>query len=93
MTITTRTTTVGTLIPVDALIEADADSATVFTVSVSAPYTAEAHRVRITQLVGDHAAVLGLQNTTRVITRGAPYLTAGTRVRIVSEPANGKAAP
>jgi len=93
VTITTRTTTVGTLIPVDALIEADADSATVFTVSVSAPYTAEAHRVRITQLVGDHAAVLGLQNTTRVITRGAPYLTAGTRVRIVSEPANGKAAP
>ena len=91
--ITTRATTTGALIPVDALIEADADSATVYTVSANAPYIAEAHRVRITQVVGDQAAVLGLEATSRVITRGAPYLTAGTRVRIVTEPKNGKAAP
>jgi multidrug efflux system membrane fusion protein len=93
VTITTRATTTGALIPVDALIEADADSAIVYTVSATAPYIAEAHRVRITQVVGDKAAVLGLETTARVITRGAPYLTAGTRVRIVTEPTNGKAAP
>ncbi len=91
--ITTREKTTGALIPIDALVEADADSATVYTVSPNAPYTAEAHRVRITQIVGDHAAVLGLENTARVITRGAPYLTAGTRVRIVTQPTTGKAAP
>ena len=90
--ITTRATTAGTLIPVDALIEADADSAIVYTVSIAEPFVAQAHRVRITQVVGDHAAVTGLDNAVRVVTRGAPYLTNGARVRIVSGPVGGKAA-
>lgn len=70
------------MIPVDALLEAHGDSATVYSVSATQPYTAQPHRVRIIQLLGDMVAVNGLENGTRVITRGAPYVTAGAQVRI-----------
>lgn len=78
----------STLVPVDALVEADADSATVYTVSSTtigrdhAP-TAEAHHVRITQIAGDRVAVTGIEPGARVITRGAAYLHHGSTVRIV----------
>lgn len=72
------------MVPVDALVEADVDSATVFTVSGDREPTAQAHRVRLTALHGDRAAVQGIDAGARVITRGAPYVTSGTRVRIVN---------
>ncbi|MBL0173263.1 MAG: efflux RND transporter periplasmic adaptor subunit [Gemmatimonadaceae bacterium] len=91
--IAVRSTSAATLVPVDALLEADADSATVYTVGASEPLIAEPHKVRITQLVGDNAAVTGLENGARVITRGAPYVTAGARVRIASLPGSDKSTP
>ncbi len=72
------------MIPVDALLEANADSATVYTLNNDPQPTATAHRVRIAQLVGDRAAVTGLDEHTRVVTRGAPYVVGGTKVRVVT---------
>ena len=69
-------------VPVDALVEADADSATVYTMTGAREPTARAHRVHIVGLYGDRAAVAGIDTGMRVITRGAPYVTGGTRVRI-----------
>ena len=80
--IAVRSRGTAAMIPVDALLEADADSATVHTVSETEPFTARAHRVRVSQLVGDRAAVTGLDQKDRVITRGAPYVTPGAIVRI-----------
>ena len=71
------------MVPVDALLEADADSATVYTLSNDREPVASAHRVRIAQLVGDRAAVTGLPNDARVVTRGAPYVQPGARVRVI----------
>ena len=80
--IAVRSSTHAAVIPVDALLEANGDSAHVYTVSASQPFTAQPHRVRIVQLVGEMVAVTGLDNGVRVITRGAPYVTTGARVRI-----------
>lgn len=74
-------------VPVDALLEADADSAVVYTVNEHAPYVATAHKVHIAQLAGDKAAITGLDASARVITRGAPYVTPGARVTVAPEPA------
>lgn len=82
--IAVRATGTAAMIPVDALLEADADSAIVYTIPESEPFLATQHRVRITQLHGDLAAVTGLENGARVITRGAPYVTPGARVRIAT---------
>lgn len=82
--IAVRATGTAAMIPVDALLEADADSAIVYTVPDAEPFVATQHRVRITQLHGDQAAVTGLENGTRVITRGAPYVTPGAWVRIAT---------
>ena len=81
--IAVRATTTAALIPVDALLEADADSAIVYTVSPGTPLVAQQHRVHIAQLHGDRVAVTGLENGARVITRGAPYVTQGSRVQVV----------
>lgn len=78
-------------VPVDALVEADADSATVYTVSGDREPTAQAHRVQIAGLYGDRAAVTGIDSGARVITRGAPYVTTGTRVRISASAASATA--
>ncbi len=83
--IVVRGTTRASLVPVDALLEADADSATVLTLSSDREPIATAHRVRIAQLVGDRAAVTGLDANARVIARGAPYVTPGTRVRVIQD--------
>ncbi len=71
------------MIPVDALLEADADSATVYTLSNDREPIATAHRVRIAQLVNDRAAVTGLPSDARVVARGAPYVQPGARVRVI----------
>ncbi len=75
----------GNRIPVDALLEADRDSASVYTVSDAKEPVAQLTRVRIAQLSGDEAAIEGLPADARVIAKGAAYVTSGTRVRIVSE--------
>lgn len=80
-------------IPVDALIEADKDSATVFTVKGGAEPIAQAVRVRVAQLQGDHATVDGLDADAQVITRGAPYVTHGARVRIITQATLDSASP
>ncbi|HCT59109.1 MAG TPA: efflux RND transporter periplasmic adaptor subunit [Gemmatimonas aurantiaca] len=80
-------------IPVDALIEADRDSATVFTVSTAGEPIAQAVRVRVVQLQGDHATVDGLDAEARVITRGAPYVAHGARVRIITQATLDSASP
>ena len=82
--IAVRGNTRAAMIPVDALLEADADSATVYTLSNDREPIATAHRVRIAQLVGDRAAVTGLSDDARVVTRGAPYVQPGARVRVVT---------
>ena len=81
--IAVRATDAAMLVPVDALIEADADSATVFTVDGDSLPIAQRNRVRVGALHGDHAAITGLPVSALVITRGAPYVTAGSRVRVV----------
>ncbi|MES2521411.1 MAG: efflux RND transporter periplasmic adaptor subunit [Gemmatimonadota bacterium] len=86
--IATRTTGTATMVPVDALVEADADSAVVYTVAGNnAPgdsvSVAKAHRVRISGVHGDRAAVTGIPEGASVITRGAPYVSDGSRVRVV----------
>jgi RND family efflux transporter MFP subunit len=80
--ITVKADGAAMFVPVDALLEADADSAVVYTVNDAEPLVATPHRVRITQLAGDKAAITGVDPTARVITRGAPYVTPGARVRI-----------
>jgi RND family efflux transporter MFP subunit len=86
--ITTRERSASDAVPVDALIEADRDSATVFVVdgpsTIGRTTTARAVRVRVGELRGDRAEVSGLTAGTPVITRGAPYVTAGARVKIVA---------
>lgn len=72
----------ATLVPVDALVEADGDSAIVYTVSETTPLRAQPHRVRILQLTGDHAAVSGVGSGARVITRGSAYVRPDSPVRI-----------
>lgn len=81
--IAVRATTVASLVPIDALLEADADSALVYTVSAGEAPVATSQRVRIVQLVGDLVAVTGVPADARVVTRGAPYVTPGARVLVV----------
>ncbi|MCA2986799.1 MAG: efflux RND transporter periplasmic adaptor subunit [Gemmatimonas sp.] len=75
-------------IPVDALLEADRDSATVYTIrvdSAGAPVAAP-QRVAVGALSGDQVHINGLAPEARVITRGATYVTAGVPVRIITTP-------
>ena len=78
----------GASVSVDALLEADRDSATVYVVEASreAPgdLIAQPRRVRVNGVSGDRALIEGLAPDARVVTRGAPYVTAGARVRIVT---------
>jgi membrane fusion protein, multidrug efflux system len=69
-----------TLVPVDAIIEADADSATVYSMRDG---KAVRHLVRVLFIDGARVAVTGLDGVERVITSGAPYVTDGAAVREV----------
>ena len=88
LTVAVRGVQLSSLLPVDALLEADRDSATVYTVaSDSAPgasLTAHPQRVQVTRLDGDRAAISGLPANARVITRGAAYVTPGAPVRVIT---------
>lgn len=88
ITIAVAGTSLAASVPVDALLEADRDSATVFTVADTTSqgaHIARAQRVRVSQLNGAYAAVTGLEDGALVITRGAPYVTDGARVRVVND--------
>jgi membrane fusion protein, multidrug efflux system len=70
------------LVPIDAVLEADGSRATVFTLSVDGT-RAERRAVRIAFLAGDRAAVIsGLEGVRSVVTDGAPYLDDGSTVRV-----------
>lgn len=84
----TGDSTRGASISADALLEADRDSATIYTVATGreAPddLMAQALRVRVTGVRGDRAMIEGLTPGLRIVTRGAAYVTPGARVRIVT---------
>ncbi|HEY3279845.1 MAG TPA: efflux RND transporter periplasmic adaptor subunit [Gemmatimonadales bacterium] len=72
------------LVPLDALLEADNDRATLF---VWTNGHAERREVRIAFLAGERAAVsAGLDSRERVITEGAAYLRDGERVSVRGQP-------
>ncbi len=91
--IATKSNTLAAMISVDALLEADADSALVHVLSSGNEPIAQLRRVHIIQLNGDAAAIVGLDVNARVVTRGAPYVTPGAKVRIVSDAALTASAP
>lgn len=88
-------TSVASTIPVDALLEADHDSATVFLTHVHTDGTLRAlpQRVRVMQLSGDRATVDGLSPGTRVVAKGASYATAGAALRIMTDASLDSLAP
>jgi membrane fusion protein, multidrug efflux system len=78
----------GTSVSVDALLEADRDSAMVYVVAEAAEapgdLIAQPQRVRVHGVSGDRATIEGLAPGARIVTRGAAYVTPGARVRIVT---------
>lgn len=87
--IAVRGTSLASAVPVDALLEASGDSATVYTVLPSAGgapgvYVATPQRVRVAQLQGDRATIRGLADGMRVVARGAAYVRNGDMVREVT---------
>jgi RND family efflux transporter MFP subunit len=74
----------GNRLPVDALLEARGDSATVYTIAPTGSPVAQKARVRVAQLVGDEAVIEGLASETKVIAKGAAYVTNGTPVRVIT---------
>jgi len=74
-----------TVVPVQALLEADGTEAIVYVVAARGDgEVAERVAVRIGRLVGDQVEILeGLQGGERVVTEGAAYLRAGEPVRVV----------
>lgn len=93
ITVRERSKTRGLTVPVEALLEADKDSATVYTLPASGEQIAQPMRVRIAQFAGDRVAVEGIAADTRVVTRGAAYLMPGSRVRIVTNAQLGGVEP
>jgi RND family efflux transporter MFP subunit len=70
-------------VPIEAVLEADASTGTVFVLSGDGT-SAEQRQVQIAFLAGDRVAIAsGLAGTESVITDGAPYLRDGERVRVV----------
>jgi multidrug efflux system membrane fusion protein len=78
-------------VPADALLEADRDSATVYTVHPDTTnpgrpvtFVAQAQRVSVGPIEGDRVVITGVDPEAQIITRGAAYVSTGTRVRVVS---------
>jgi len=71
------------LVPIDAVLEADGSRATVFTLSADGRH-AERRAVRIAFLAGDRVAVVsGLEGVRSVVTDGAAYLDDGSAVKVL----------
>ncbi|MGE5800860.1 MAG: efflux RND transporter periplasmic adaptor subunit [Gemmatimonadota bacterium] len=70
------------LVPIDAVLEADGSRATVFTLTADGR-RAERRSVRIAFLDGDRVAIVsGLEGVRRVVTEGAAYLDDSTAVKV-----------
>ena len=72
-----------TLIPIEALLEADGEQGTVYVLS-SDSSTAERRPVRLGPITGDRVVITrGLENARIVVTEGAAYLRDGQPVKAV----------
>jgi membrane fusion protein, multidrug efflux system len=73
-------------VPIEAVVEADGDSGTVYTIARgAAPPRARRVPVAIAFVRGAQAAVrAGLEGVTEVVTDGAAYLEDGAPVRIAA---------
>jgi multidrug efflux pump subunit AcrA (membrane-fusion protein) len=80
VSIAVPSTTDVTLVPAASVIEADGDSATVYSVRDG---RAVRHTVRVLFISGDRIAVQGLDGVARVVSDGAAYLRDGAAVRDV----------
>ncbi len=73
----------ATLVPIEAVLEADDAEATIYALSPDGA-RAERRRVTLAFIDGDRAAVAhGLEDASRVLTDGAAYLDDGAAVRVV----------
>jgi multidrug efflux pump subunit AcrA (membrane-fusion protein) len=73
----------ATLVPIEAVLEADGSEATVYTLSADGR-RARRRQVTVAFVDGDRVAVArGLEGDTRVLTDGAAYLDDGAAVRVV----------
>lgn len=87
VTLSPKAAAAATLVPIDALVEANADSAVIYTASADNVPIAQRHAVHILFVNGDRVAVqtnASEEALRRVVTRGAQYLMADMPVRIVS---------
>ena len=76
-----RKTTLS-LVPIEALVEADGNRGGVYTIAPA--HTAARAAVTVAFIHGRHAAIdSGLENVAEVVTEGAAYLSEGARVKIV----------
>jgi len=76
------------MVPIEALIESDKKSGTVFSVNADGKSVSK-FSVTISQILKDQVAVSdGLQNVKSVVTDGVSYLTETSSVKIVNEPIN-----
>jgi membrane fusion protein, multidrug efflux system len=72
----------STVIPIEAVLEADGDRATVFVLSADGR-RAQRRQVELAFLVGDRVAIAGgLAGARTVVTEGAAYLDDGDEVRV-----------
>jgi multidrug efflux system membrane fusion protein len=72
----------ATLVPIEAVLEADGDEATVYTLSPDGK-RARRQRVTVAFIQGDRVALAGgLSGAARVLTDGAAYLDDGAAVRV-----------
>jgi RND family efflux transporter MFP subunit len=75
--------TTMTMVPIEAVIEADGSRAVVFTLSADGTH-AERREITLAFIDGARVAVShGLEAGVTIVTDGAPYLDHGTRVRVV----------
>jgi RND family efflux transporter MFP subunit len=71
------------VVPIEAILEADGDEATVFALSPDGS-RAERRRITVAWLAGDRVAVTsGLEGVTSVLTDGAAYVENGGAVKVV----------
>ena len=80
--ITPRRGVAATVIPIEALLEADDQTATVYALAPGGNHV-ERRRVKVAFIAGNRAAIVGgLEGIASVITDGAAYLSDGGAVRV-----------
>jgi len=87
VTLSPQAAALATLIPIDALVETDGDSAIIYSATTDRSPVAQRHAVHILFVSGDRVAVQTDATEAalaRVVARGAQYLTNDMPVRIVT---------